>query len=146
MRVMAITFCSEIPNLQVYLFRRIHSDLVKNHMESTGGFRTLLAPWVNAGFVKIVDDEIRFWNGAKIYLSHCLHEKDRFKYQGAEIHLLLIDELTHFSEVIYRFLRGRCRLGELDYPEKYKGMFPKILCGANPGNIGHLFVKQTFVR
>ncbi|MGL1921976.1 MAG: terminase family protein [Hyphomicrobiales bacterium] len=145
MRTMAITFCAAIPGLQVYLFRRIHADLVKNHMEGVGGFRALLASWEQAGFVKIIDDEVRFWNGSKIYLCHCLHEKDRFKYQGAEIHLLLIDELTHFSEKIYRFLRSRCRKGALKIPKQYEGLFPRILCGANPGNLGHLFVKQTFV-
>jgi hypothetical protein len=30
-------------------------------------------------------------------------------------------------------------------PEWAKGRFPRILCGANPGNIGHLFVKRMFV-
>jgi hypothetical protein len=30
-------------------------------------------------------------------------------------------------------------------PAQYIGQFPRILCGANPGNIGHLWVKTTFV-
>ncbi len=110
MRVAAITWCAEIPGLQVYLFRRIRDDLVKNHVEGPNGFRALLAGWVECGFCTIVEDEIRFWNGSKIYLCHCKDEKDRFKYQGAEIHVLLIDELTHFTDVIYRFLRNRVRM------------------------------------
>jgi len=145
MRMAAITWCSEIPGLQVYLFRRIRDDLVKNHMEGPSGFREFLAGWVECGFVTIVEDEIRFWNGSKIYLCHCKDEKDRFKYQGAEIHVLLIDELTHFTDKIYRFLRNRVRMVGVTLPNKYGGKFPRILCGANPGGIGHQFVKMTFI-
>ncbi len=145
MRVAAVIWCTEIKGLQVYLFRRIHEDLVKNHMEGPNGFRTLLASWVEAGLVKIVENEIRFWNGSKIYLCHCQHEKDRFKYQGAEIHVLMIDELTHFTEVIYRFLRNRVRAVGLNLSEQYRTLFPRIICGSNPGNIGHQWVKASFV-
>ena len=98
------------------------------------------------GRCEIVADEIRFWNGAKIYLCHCKDEKDIYKYQGAEIHVLLIDELTHFTETMYRFLRNRVRMVGIAVPDQYAGRFPRILCGANPGNIGHLWVKATFVE
>lgn len=145
MRMAAITWCTAIPGLQVYLFRRIRDDLVKNHMEGPSGFREFLAGWVECGFVSIVEDEIRFWNGSKIYLCHCKDEKDRFKYQGAEIHVLLIDELTHFTDLIYRFLRNRVRMVGIAVPEHYRGKFPRIISGANPGGIGHQFVKTTFI-
>ncbi len=144
-RVAAITWCTAIPGLQFYLFRRIRDDLIKNHMEGPKGFRSMLAGWVNCGFVKIVDDEIRFWNGSKIYLCHCKDEKDIYKYQGAEIHVLAIDELTHFTETMYRFLRNRVRMVGITLPANFAGRFPRILCGANPGNVGHLWVKATFV-
>ncbi|WP_375790883.1 terminase [Bradyrhizobium sp. vgs-9] len=145
MRIAAIVWCSAIPGLQVYLFRRIRDDLIKNHMEGPKGFRAMLAAWENAGFCKLVDDEIRFWNGSKIYLCHCKDEKDIYKYQGAEIHVLIIDELTHFTETMYRFLRNRVRMVGVVLPKEYVGRFPRILCGANPGNVGHLWVKSTFV-
>ena len=145
MRLAAIIWCTMIPGLQVYLFRRIREDLIKNHMEGPSGFRALLAGWELCGFVKIVEDEIRFWNGAKIYLCHCKDEKDRFKYQGAEIHVLLIDELTHFTDKIYRFLRNRVRMVGVVVPAELQGRFPRIICGANPGGIGHQFVKATFI-
>ena len=145
MRISSIVWASEIPGLQVYLFRRLYDDLIKNHLEGPKGYRALLAPWVDSKFCRIVDDEIRFWNGSKIYLCHCQHEKDRFKYQGAEIHVLLIDELTHFSEVIYRFLRGRCRAVGISIPPKYDSLFPRIMCGSNPGGVGHQWVKTAFI-
>lgn len=144
-RVAAIMWCLAIPGLQVYLFRRIYDDLIKNHMEGPTGFHALLASWLGK-YVEIVDAEVRFNNGSKIYLCHCQYEKDRFKYQGAEIHVLLIDELTHFSEVIYRFLRSRVRMpANMEIPEEYKGLFPRIMTGSNPGGIGHQWVKATFI-
>jgi len=144
-RAADILWCVAIPGLQVYLFRRIREDLVKNHMEGPKGLRALLAPWVDEGFVQIVEDEIRFWNGARVYLCHCKDAKDIYKYQGAEIHVLCIDELTHFTEEMYRFLRNRVRMVGIKLPPGYEGKFPRIFCSANPGNIGHQFVKSTFI-
>lgn len=146
MRIAAILWCAQIPGLQVYLFRRLKEDLVKNHVEGPKGFRAILAGWVNCGFVEIIEDEIKFWNGSKIYLCHCKDEKHRFKYLGAEIHVLMVDELTTFTDVIYRFLRGRVRaVGLQSIPAQYKGKFPRIICSSNPGNIGHLWVKTAFI-
>jgi len=146
MRVALIIWCATIAGLQVYLFRRVSKDLLSNHMEGPNGFRNLMAPWVRFGFCRIVDNEIRFWNGSKIFLSHCQHEKNMYDYDGVEIHVLVIDELTHFTEKIYRFLRGRVRaVGLPELPDELKGCFPRILCGTNPGNIGHLWVKRSFI-
>jgi hypothetical protein len=148
MRAASIVWCSEIPGLQAYLFRRISDDLFKNHMAGPGSFPELLAPWLNSGLVTYNGGKnfLQFWNGARIWMCHCQYEKDMFKYQGAEIHVLLVDELTHFTEKIYRFLRGRCRLGSLKIPPKYAGLFPRVLNGSNPGGIGHTFVRRMFVN
>ena len=147
MRIAAINWCSEIAGLQVYLFRRVSEDLYKNHMEGAGGFFALLGGWISLGLCKYNSSKnvVSFWNGSKIWLCHCQYEKDKFKYQGAEIHVLLIDELTHFSEDIYRYLRARCRIGTLKLPEQYEGLFPRVLCGSNPSGVGHNWVKGTFV-
>jgi hypothetical protein len=145
MRAAALAWCASIPGLQVYLFRRIREDLLKNHAEGPQGFRNLLAGWVQAKLCTIIDDEIRFWNGSKIYLCHCKDENTIYRYQGAEIHVLLIDEVTHFTEAMYRFLRNRVRMIGIELPQQYAGMFPRIMCGGNPGGIGHLWVKQAWV-
>lgn len=156
-RVLACLLCGLIPGLQVYLFRRLHGDLNKNHMQGPKSFPVLLAPFIAAGLVQIVENEIRFWNGAMIFLCHCQHEKDVAKYQGAEIHVLLMDELTHFTESIYRFLRQRVRAPGLRIPDSAAKMFrerfgldlrakiPLIICGSNPGSVGHQWVKASWV-
>ncbi len=147
MRCAAVGWCSTIPGLQVYLFRRLSGDLYKNHMEGPGSFRALLKEQEAAGQVKFNDSKstINWKNGSKVHLCHCQYEKDKYKYQGAEIHVLMIDELTHFTETIYTYLRGRCRIGGLEVPDQFKGQFPRVLCGSNPGGIGHTWVKNTFV-
>lgn len=147
MRIAAIVWCASIPELQVYLFRRHFGDLEKNHIQGPSSFLALLAPWIAAGLVKynISKHEFTFWNGAQIHLCHCQHEKDVIQYQGAEFHVLLVDELTHFTPTIYRFLRSRVRMVGVDLPPQYAGMFPRILAGANPGGVGHNWVRAAWV-
>lgn len=147
MRVAAMAWCTDIPGLQVYIFRRLSDDLIKNHMEGPTGFPAMLAEWIDGGHVKVnwSKNVIQFWNGSNIHLCHCQYEKDVTKYQGAEIHVLMIDELTHFTEKIYRYLRGRCRMGGLRLAERWRALFPRIVAGSNPGGVGHNWVKLTFV-
>lgn len=155
-RVMCIQWALEIPGIQIYLFRRLYDDLVKNHIEGPTGFRAMLAPWLNsrnskspliAGrLAEIVQGEIRFWNGSKIFLCHCQHQKDITKYYGVEMHALFIEEATQFSEFLIRFLRSRLRIPDkIKIPEKYKGQFPRAVYTSNPGGIGHAYIKRGFL-
>jgi hypothetical protein len=135
----ALIWCMRIPRLQVYLFRRTYPELEKNH----------IIPMLNEFPHELgrYNQQHKRWewaNGAMLHLCHCQYEKDVFGYQGAEIHLLLIDELTTFTEFIYTYLRGRVRC-LLDVPEKYRHRIPGIICASNPGGIGHQFVKRMWV-
>lgn len=145
LRALAVALCYDIPGLQVYLFRRTYGDLIMNHMNGSMSFPEMLAPFIQSKQVSIKELEISWANGSKIHLCHCQHEKDVTKYQGAEIHVLLLDELTHFSEYIYRFLRNRVRLGSKVIPERWKSKLPLIVNGSNPGNVGHAWVKRSFI-
>lgn len=147
MRIAAVLWCLQIPGLQVYLFRRTFPDLWKNHMEGPSGFPAILSPLVSIkkASINLSDGAVAFPNRSKIFLCHCQYEKDVFKYQGAEIHVLMMDELTHFTSKQYRFLRGRVRLGGLQIPKEFSGIFPRILCGSNPGGEGHNWVKAAWV-
>ena len=144
-RVIAILYASMIAGCQIYLFRKVLPDLLKTHVEGPGGFRELLAPWIRDGRVQIVGEEVRFWNGSKIYLCHCQDDSDRFKYLSADIHVLLIDELTTFNEIVYRFLRSRVRSAGIVKPADFKYPFPRIISGSNPSGVGHTWVRRTFV-
>ena len=146
LRVKAISCAMQFPGVQIYLFRRQFSELVKNHLEGPGSFRALLEPYLRRKFCRIATapPAIRFSNGSTIHLCHCRFDSDVTRFQGAEIHVLMVDELTHFTENVYRFLRGRCRLPET-LRQAAQNRLPLILCGANPGGPGHNWVKRTFI-
>lgn len=144
-RAAMIIWALSVPGLQLYLFRRLFPDLVRNHLEGPSNFHVMLGPLVRAGLAKIVKAEIRFKNGSRIHLRHLQHEKDVYSYQGAEIHVLVLDEGTHFSDFEYRYLRGRCRTVGLKIPEGCEWAFPRILIGTNPGGQGHHWCKGGFI-
>jgi len=148
MRIIAIFYALSVSNIQIYLFRRLSEDLKKNHLDGSSGFTSLLSEYIESGFCRINAStaQIIFKNGSKINLCHCQYDKDVLKYQGVEINLLLIDELTHFSEYIYKFLRSRVRLGGLIIPNNLKQSLPKIISSSNPGGVGHEFVKSYFIE
>jgi hypothetical protein len=109
-----LNWCLEINGLQVYLFRRTFPELEKNHIlpslnefpQDIGKYRDQKRRW-------------EFFNGSMLHFCHCQYEQDVFNYQGAEIHLLLIDELTTFTEFIYDYLRARVRCA-LEIPLELK--------------------------
>ena len=147
LRVAAIAWCYDIAGLQLYLFRRTHPELSRNHLVGPTSLLALLGPWLRRGFVRYsaTQNTIRFANGSVIHLCHCQHNRDVTQYQGAEMHVLMIDELTQWEADVYAFLRGRVRLGGLELPARHRQRFPRILTSANPGGIGHNWVKATFV-
>lgn len=146
-RVSAIYFSANIPGLNTYFFRRTHGELDKNHMQGPTSFPALLQPWVKKGLVRIVKDEIRFWNGSKIFLCHCQHEKDVFNWLGPEMHYLIIEQAEQFSPFMLQMLRGRNRIPDaLNIPPQYAALFPRVLYTFNPGGVGHSFFKQKFVK
>lgn len=147
MRVALAGYCAAVDGLQAFLFRRSRPELWAKHMTGPAGFPAMLAEWTRKGLADINHSKgiIDFANGSRIHLCHCLHKKNVWNYQGAEIHFLCIDELTQWEEDMYCFLRGRVRLGGLNVPDKLKGFFPRILAGANPGGIGHGWVKQNWI-
>lgn len=146
-RVASIVYSLEVPGLITYLFRRTFKEVLSNHVHTPGGYLEMLADLIDAGDVvhSKSDNSFSFYNGSRIQLAHSQYESDIYGYQGAQIGLLLVDEATHFTPKMIRFIRSRVRLGNLKIPEKYKGHFPRILYSANPGGVGHHYFKTNFV-
>lgn len=147
LRAVGLAWATAVSGLQIYLFRRTFPDLYRNHMEGPTSLPLLLAPWVAAGAVKInySHNQVQFANGSTIHLAHMQYEKDVSKIQGAEIHVALIDELTHFSKKMYAFIRSRVRMSGIAIPAAFAGLFPRILGASNPGGVGHQWVRRLFV-
>ena len=147
LRVISILLALEIPNLKIFLFRRLYKELYINHVYSVDGYQTLMRDLLLAGDVVFnkSDGVYTFYNGSQIYLCHAQHETDINQYLGAEIHLLLIDEATQFTEKMIRFIRTRVRLGTLELPARWKNILPKIIYASNPGGVAHKYFKSGFV-
>jgi len=147
-RVASIVYSLEIPGLITYLFRRTFKEVIANHIYTPGGYLEMLAPMIKAREVIFSKNEysFAFRNGSRIQLAHSQYEGDIYSHQGAQIGFLIIDEATHFTEEMVRFIRSRVRLGSLNVPAKYRGLFPRILYTANPGGVSHHFYKSNFVN
>ena len=79
-----------------------------------------------------------FPSGAKIIFGAMQHTKDRVKYQGQAYDFIAFDELTHFSFEEYSYLFSRNR-------PNGAGTRCYIRATANPGGVGHGWVKERFI-
>ena len=79
-----------------------------------------------------------FPSGATLTFGYLEHEKDKFRYLGAEFQFIAFDELTQFSESQYRFLFSRLR--------KATGSpIPlRMRTASNPGGVGHEWVSKRW--
>ena len=78
-----------------------------------------------------------FSNGSIIEFAYLARENDCFLFQGMEIDVLRVDESTHIPYSSIDYLRSRVR-GATPIPRCMK-------FSTNPGNIGHLWVKNRYV-
>jgi hypothetical protein len=147
LRALAIIFAMEIPNLNIYLFRRTVKDLVATHMRGPSSFPVLLNEFVEDKLCTInySSSTIQFQNNSIISLNHIQYEADLDKYLSAEIHVALFDEATTFTPKMIKFIRSRIRLGSLIVPDKYKAALPFIVYATNPRGPSHLYFKSNFV-
>ena len=79
-----------------------------------------------------------FPSGAKIYFGSMQHTKDRLNYQGKRYDFIGFDELTHFTFEEYSYMFSRSR-------PSGEGTRVYIRATANPGGIGHSWVKSRFI-
>jgi hypothetical protein len=79
-----------------------------------------------------------FPSGAKIYFGSMPNSTSYLNYQGLSYSYIAFDELTHFTLEEYEYLISRNRAdGE--------GLRVYIRATANPGGIGHGWVKERFI-
>ena len=80
----------------------------------------------------------RFPTGAKITFGSMQHSKDKLNYQGKAYDFIAFDELTHFTYDEYIYLSSRNR-------PNGPGTRCYIRATANPGGVGHGWVKDRFI-
>ena len=79
-----------------------------------------------------------FPSGAQIIFGSMQHATDRTKYQGQAYDYIAFDELTHFTQEEYMYMFSRNR-------PNGPGTRVYIRSTANPGGVGHGWVKDRFV-
>lgn len=80
----------------------------------------------------------QFPSGAKIYFGSMQHTKDRVNYQGKRFDFIDFDELTQFLWEEYSYLFSRNR-------PNGPGTRCYMRAQANPGGVGHGWVKERFI-
>lgn len=78
-------------------------------------------------------------SGATTQLGYAEHEDDILAYKSFEYDLIEFDELTSFSEKMYLFMFSRNRTKSPDLP-------PIVRSASNPGDIGHDWVFDRFIK
>lgn len=138
-----VTLALENSGLPINMFRRTIPDLNKTiKLELV----RQCAAYIKAGNMKwqtqaIGEHEGRtyvFKNGSSITLNYLDNASDVYHYQGAEMPVIAVDELTQFPMAWIDYLITRNRTGN----DKWPVMF---IAGTNPGGIGHGWVKKRFI-
>lgn len=130
----AFVRCLKYPNTSAYLFRRTFPELEQTLIKT---MRQIVPE--ELGKYYSGNHEMQFVNGSIARFCHLSDESDTIKYQGAEIQWLYFDELTHFSEGMYNYIKTRLRA------PKRLNVKPCVRCASNPGGPGHGWVKARFV-
>jgi len=131
--VEALAICLEHPGVQVAIFRRFHEDLKKNVITR---FREIVPDHI--AHYNSQDHALYVWNGSIIWFCHCRNESEVYRYQGLQVVALFIDEASHFSEFMVKYLITRVR--------SVRGIRKRVRLTSNPGGIGHGWLKRWFIR
>jgi hypothetical protein len=133
----------EFPGANGALFRRTHPQL-----SELGGIEQRLLDRLPRAIGSYNASKYvwTFRNGSRLRLAHCNTDKDVTKYQGAEWAIVGFDQLEQFTEFQYRYLLHRLRVsGDLAARMEAAGYVPKAISSANPGGVGHGWVKRRFI-
>lgn len=136
-----IRFLLDVPGARAVIFRRSFPDLR----------RAMIPPLLEriprslARYNKS-DHTWTFVNGSVLELAYLQSDMDVANYQGAEYQLCSFDELTQFTEYQYRYLLSRLRMaGPVKDRMEALNYRPRMLATANPGGIGHAWVKARWI-
>jgi len=125
-----------VPGYAALLLRRTFADLAL-----PGALMDRLDGWLRGTDAKWNGNEKRwtFPSGASVTFGYMENDADRYRYQGAELQFVGLDELTQFSETQYRYLLSRVR--------RLKGAAVplRVRAASNPGGAGHEWVKRRFL-
>ena len=122
----------KLPKASALLFRRTFPELQESIINKALEFYPLESYKYNSS-----EKIMTFVNGSRLKFGYLENENDKFRYQGGEWGYIGFDELTHFSETQYLYMKSRNR--------NTKG-YPNVMRGtSNPGGKYHDWVKDRFI-
>jgi len=116
------------------IFRKSFPELESNHIRPLFKERPYLKQYWNE-----TKRLLSLPNGSTLQFLYCESEKDLENHQGQEYHDLGIDEAGAWSEQMFRTLHGSNRSSD-------PRIKPRCFMTANPGGIGHAWLKRIFVE
>lgn len=115
------------------IFRRSFPELERTHIRK---------------FIEQIPRELGSYNGSRhvgefrggslIEFGYCKDEGDIKNYLSAEYDFIMIDEMTQFTEYMFKMLMTRLRTSK-------KGIYTNFCGASNPGGVGHGWVKRLFI-
>jgi PBSX family phage terminase large subunit len=130
----AVLFCIKNKNVTASIFRRTYPELEKSVILEA--LRTVPANWYlyNKKEHRMYFKE----TGSILEFNYCLYDNDVYQFQSAQYDRIYFDELTHFNKFQYLYLLSRLRSS--------KNIKTQVKSASNPGNVGHEWVKQRFIK
>lgn len=132
-----VTLALEYPGIPINIFRRtipeLKSTIVPEIQKQCGEY-------IRAGHMTWHGQDRRFelQNGSEIILNYLDNDNDIYRYQGSEMPVILVDELTQFPQAWIEYILTRNRTSNPTWPVYF-------MAGTNPGGIGHGWVKNRFI-
>ena len=123
----------EVRGFNGILFRRTFPQLEESLIPRSQEFYKPLGATYN--------DTKHYWtfpSGAVVRFSYLDKDSDARDHDTAEYHYAGFDEVTAFTEFMYRYITSRVRSTITGLPAVVRG-------ATNPGNIGHVWVRDRFV-
>lgn len=132
-----VTLALEHPGIPINFFRRTIPELKSTILPE---LHKQCGQYIAAGHMVWhgLDRRFTLTNGSTIALNYLDNDNDVYRYQGAEMPVILVDELTQFPWAWIEYLKTRNRSSNPDWPIMFAA-------GSNPGGIGHGAVKARFI-
>lgn len=131
------TLAIEYPGIPVNLFRRTIPELKATIIPE---IQRQFGAYIKAGHMTWHGQDRKYIlrNGSSITLNYLDNDNDIYRYQGTEMPIIAVDELTQFPQSWIEYLLTRNRTSNADWPIMF-------IAGTNPGGIGHGWVKTRYI-
>ena len=126
------------PHYRALILRKTYADL-----SLPGAIMDRAIDWwdgVEGARFSHADKVCYFPSGARVQFGYLASTRDHYRYQGAEVHFVGIDEASQIPSHQLRYLHTRIRKAKGDpIPRRYR-------LASNPGDVSHDWLKDTYVR